>query len=206
MVRTSKSAATTETKASRSKKESAPAPTPVPVTEPVVEAAPATAPATESAPETYTDKMTEFNAKLQQLGSIFTSLKSDFKTLQKSVERDMKAAVKAAIARKKRDMGDRPKSGFVKPTRISDELAKFLNKEIGTEMARTEVSKEINQYVVANSLRDKNNGRIILPDAKLGKLLKAGKTDEVTYFNLQRYLKPHFIKEVPAVVAPATTA
>ena len=190
MVRTSKSAATTETKASRSKKESAPAPAPTPAPEPVVEAAPAA----EATAESYTDKMTEFNAKLQQLGSIFTSLKADFKTLQKSVERDMKAAVKAATARKKRDMGDRPKSGFVKPTRISDELAKFLNKEVGTEMARTEVSKEINQYVVANNLRDKNNGRIILPDNKLSKLLKVGKTDEVTYFNLQRYLKPHFIK------------
>ena len=196
MVRTSKSA-TTETKASRSKKESVPAPAPVvEVAEPVVEAA---APVVEvAAPtETYTDKMIEFNAKLQQLGSIFTSIKSDFKTLQKSVERDIKAAVKAATARKKRDMGDRPKSGFVKPTRISDELAIFLNKEIGTEMARTEVSKEINQYVVANGLRDKSNGRIILPDTKLGKLLKAGKTDEVTYFNLQRYLKPHFIKADP---------
>ena len=190
MFRTSKSAATTETKASRSKKESAPAPAPTPAPEPVVEAAPAA----EATTESYTDKMTEFNAKLQQLGSIFTSLKADFKTLQKSVERDMKAAVKAATARKKRDMGDRPKSGFVKPTRISDELAKFLNKEVGTEMARTEVSKEINQYVVANNLRDKNNGRIILPDNKLSKLLKVGKTDEVTYFNLQRYLKPHFIK------------
>lgn len=197
MVRTSKSAATTETKASRSKKESVPAPTPEPVVEaaaPVVETA---APVVEAAAETYTDKMIEFNAKLQQLGSIFTSIKSDFKTLQKSVERDMKAAVKAATARKKRDMGDCPKSGFVKPTRISDELAKFLNKEVGTEMARTEVSKEINQYVVANGLRDKSNGRIILPDTKLGKLLKAGKTDEVTYFNLQRYLKPHFIKAEP---------
>lgn len=196
MVRTSKSA-TTETKASRSKKESVPAPAPVvEAAAPVVEVA---APVVEvAAPaETYTDKMIEFNAKLQQLGSIFTSIKSDFKTLQKSVERDIKAAVKAATARKKRDMGDRPKSGFVKPTRISDELAIFLNKEIGTEMARTEVSKEINQYVVANSLRDKSNGRIILPDAKLGKLLKAEKTDEVTYFNLQRYLKPHFIKAEP---------
>jgi len=190
MVRTSKSA-TTETKASRSKKESVPAPTPTPAPDvaPVVEVAAPT--------ETYTDKMIEFNAKLQQLGSIFTTIKSDFKTLQKSVERDIKAAVKAATARKKRDMGDRPKSGFVKPTRISDELAIFLNKEIGTEMARTEVSKEINQYVVANGLRDKSNGRIILPDTKLGKLLKAGKTDEVTYFNLQRYLKPHFIKAEP---------
>lgn len=195
MVRTSKSS---ETKTPKSKAAPTPAPTPVvevaPAPEPVVEVA-------ETTTDTYADKMSEFNSKLQQLGSIFTSLKSDFKTLHKSVERDIKAAVKAATARKKRDMSDRPKSGFVKPTRITDELAKFLGKEVGTEMARTEVSKEINQYVVANGLRDKSNGRIILPDAKLGKLLKAGKGDEVTYFNLQRYLKPHFIKDVPATTA-----
>ena len=187
MVRTAKTPAADVPKTPRAKKEPK-------VEEPVVEAAPEPTVAPVEEDNSYTAKMSEFNAKLQQLASIFTSLKSDFKTLQKTVERDMKAAVKAAGARKKRDMSDRPKSGFVKPTRISDELAKFLNKEIGTEMARTEVSKEINQYVVANSLRDKNNGRIILPDAKLSKLLKVGKTDEVTYFNLQRYLKPHFIK------------
>jgi len=186
MVRTAKTPAADVPKTPRAKKETK-------VEEPVVEVAaePTTAPEEDNS---YGAKMSEFNAKLQQLASIFTSLKSDFKTLQKTVERDMKAAVKAAGARKKRDMSDRPKSGFVKPTRISDELAKFLNKEVGTEMARTEVSKEINQYVVAHNLRDKKNGRIILPDAKLSKLLKVGKTDEVTYFNLQRYLKPHFIK------------
>ena len=186
MVRTAKTPAADVPKTPRAKKETK-------VEEPVVEVAaePTTAPEEDNS---YGAKMSEFNAKLQQLASIFTSLKSDFKTLQKTVERDMKAAVKAAGARKKRDMSDRPKSGFVKPTRISDELAKFLNKEVGTEMARTEVSKEINQYVVAHNLRDKKNGRIILPDAKLSKLLKVGKTDEVTYFNLQRYLKPHFLK------------
>lgn len=186
MVRTAKTPAADVPKTPRAKKETK-------VEEPVVEVAaePTAAPEEDNS---YGAKMSEFNAKLQQLASIFTSLKSDFKTLQKSVERDMKAAVKAAGARKKRDMSDRPKSGFVKPTRISDELAKFLNKEVGTEMARTEVSKEINQYVVAHNLRDKKNGRIILPDAKLSKLLKVGKTDEVTYFNLQRYLKPHFLK------------
>ena len=187
MVRTSKSA-TTETKASRSKKESVPAPTPTPAPDvaPVVEVAAPT--------ETYTDKMIEFNAKLQQLGSIFTTIKSDFKTLQKSVERDIKAAVKAATARKKRDMGDRPKSGFVKPTRISDELAIFLNKEIGTEMARTDVTREINFYIKEHKLQDVNNGRKIIPDKKLNALLNVKKGEELTYFNLQRYMSPHFAK------------
>ncbi len=138
-------------------------------------------------------KMNEFSAKLQQISSIFSSMKGDFKTLEKIVAREMKAAAKASSKRAKR-AGNRAPSGFVKPTRISDELAKFLGKTVGTEMARTDVSKEINAYIRANNLQRPDNGRFIVPDAKLTTLLKLGKDDELSYFNLQRYMKPHFIK------------
>uniref|UniRef100_A0A6C0C1I2 DM2 domain-containing protein n=1 Tax=viral metagenome TaxID=1070528 RepID=A0A6C0C1I2_9ZZZZ len=198
MVRTSK-APVTDSKRSAKKekstpvKDAAPAPTPAPVEE-------APAP-TEEAPadevNTLVSKMNDFNSKLQQLASIFASVKTDFKTLSKTVDREMKAAVKAASSRKRRKNENRAPSGFIKPCPISEELAKFLQKDIGTEMARTEVSKEINQYIVANNLRDKTNGRVIIPDKKLTSLLKVGKEDQLTYFNLQKYLKPHFIKSVP---------
>jgi len=138
-------------------------------------------------------KMNEFSAKLQQISSIFSSMKGDFKTLEKTIARELKAAQKASSKRAKR-AGNRQPSGFVKPTRISDELAKFLGKSVGTEMARTDVSKEINAYIRANNLQRPDNGRFIVPDAKLTTLLKLGKDDELSYFNLQRYMKPHFIK------------
>ncbi len=64
----------------------------------------------------------------------------------------------------------------------------------GTEMARTEVTREINSYIRAHKLQDPKNGRRILADAKLRKLLKLKKDDELTYFNLQRYMSPHFAK------------
>ena len=67
-------------------------------------------------------------------------------------------------------------------------------KSPGTEMARTEVTREINSYIRANKLQDPKNGRRILADSKLRKLLKLKKTDELTYFNLQRYMSPHFPK------------
>jgi hypothetical protein len=89
---------------------------------------------------------------------------------------------------------ERGPSGFVKPTLISNELAEFLGKAIGTEMARTEVSKEINSYIQAYSLQDRQNGRRINPDEKLRKLLRLSEGDELTYFNLQKYMKHHFIK------------
>ena len=173
---------------------------------PVVEAAPAVvAPVVETEPSVESSvctKMTEFSAKLQQLFSIFSTLKSDYKTLEKAVNREMKAAQKSSSKKSKRS-GNRQPSGFVKPTRISDELAKFLGKSVGTEMARTDVSKEINAYIRANSLQDKVNGRIIKPDAKLGALLKIKSEDELTYFNLQRFMKHHFVKAEVAAVATA---
>jgi chromatin remodeling complex protein RSC6 len=168
---------------------------------PVNELAPATQPATDaSAPEasSVSLKLTEFNAKLQQLVGLFSTVKNDFKTLEKSVTRELKNAQKAS-SKKRRNNVNRKPSGFVKPTRISDELAQFLGKTVGTEMARTDVSKEINTYIQAHGLQDKQNGRRIHPDDKLTKLLKVNKEDELTYFNLQRYMKHHFVKAGEAV-------
>jgi upstream activation factor subunit UAF30 len=181
---------------------------PASVAAPVVAApAPAAAVANEVVEETngIQQKMNEFSAKLQQISSIFSSMKGDFKTLEKTITRELKAAQKASSKRAKR-AGNRQPSGFVKPTRISDELAKFLGKTVGTEMARTDVSKEINAYIRANNLQRPDNGRFIVPDAKLTTLLKLNKDDELSYFNLQRYMKPHFIKAEVATPAAATTA
>jgi chromatin remodeling complex protein RSC6 len=177
--------------------------TPAKEAAPVKEVAPTAAPvANEVVEETsgIQQKMNEFSAKLQQISSIFSSMKGDFKTLEKTIARELKAAQKASSKRAKR-AGNRQPSGFVKPTRISDELAKFLGKAQGTEMARTDVSKEINAYIRANNLQRPDNGRFIVPDAKLTTLLKLGKNDELSYFNLQRYMKPHFIKAEAAASA-----
>jgi len=84
-------------------------------------------------------------------------------------------------------------SGFIQPIRISNELAKFIGKPVGTEISRTDVSRLINRYIQTNKLQDPQNGRIINPDSKLRSLLNLGKDDEVTYFNLQRYMKHHFL-------------
>ena len=86
-------------------------------------------------------------------------------------------------------------SGFITPTKISNELAEFLGKPVGTEMLRTDVSRFINGYIRVNNLQDPQNGRVINPDTKLRALLKIGENDELTYFNLQKYMSPHFIKE-----------
>ena len=141
------------------------------------------------------DQSVEFLAKLQQLGALISSLKTEYRTLEKKWTREVKAAQKLS-SKRKRKAGNRAPSGFVKPTKISDELASFLGKDKGAEMARTDVTREINTYIRAHKLQDKDNGRKINPDTKLAALLKLKKTDELTYFNLQKYMSPHFAKAV----------
>ena len=144
----------------------------------------------------------EFLSKLNKWVSDGASLKAEFKALEKRWSRELKNAQKSK-KRTKRG-GNRSPSGFVKPTKISDELANFLEKPLGTEMARTEVTKEINNYIRANGLQDKDNGRKIIPDNKLSGLLKISKDEELTYFNLQRYMSPHFPKTVKPVAATSS--
>lgn len=201
MVRTSKTTPSApKTPVKKATKKAEVVTTPVEAT-PAPTPAPAEAPVEASTDSGLSEKLQEFSSKLSQMMTIYTTLKSDFKTLAKSVERELKAAQKAS-AKKRRSSGNRQPSGFIKPTLITDELATFLGKSSGTEMARTEVSKEINQYIRENKLQDAQNGRIIRPDSKLKKLLRVGNDEELTYFNLQRYMKHHFVKK-DAVAATA---
>jgi upstream activation factor subunit UAF30 len=177
---------------------------------PKAEAAPSavetTAPAVDAAVDAadaeapLAEQSVEFLAKLQQLGTLISSLKTEYRTLEKKWSREVKAAQKQS-SKRKRKAGNRAPSGFVKPTKISDELASFLGKEKGTEMARTDVTREINTYIRAHKLQDKDNGRKIIPDTKLAALLKLKKTDELTYFNLQKYMSPHFAKATKVEVS-----
>jgi len=148
------------------------------------------------------DQFTEFMAKFQAFMTTASLLKTDFRVLEKAALRELKAAQKLS-AKKRRKNGNRSPSGFVKPTLISSELATFLGKPLGSEMARTEVTREINHYIRQHNLQDKDNGRKINPDKNLATLLKINNGEELTYFNLQRYMSPHFAKATPAV-APVT--
>jgi chromatin remodeling complex protein RSC6 len=152
------------------------------------------------------EQSTEFLGKLTQLGALISALKTEYRTLEKKWTRELKTAQKQS-SKRKRKAGNRAPSGFVKPTKISDELAAFLGKDKGAELARTTVTKEINAYIRTNKLQDEQNGRKINPDAKLAALLKLKKTDELTYFNLQKYMSHHFSKNVkPEDVVVAATA
>lgn len=148
---------------------------------------------------------TEFFDKLHKTVGTLSALKSEFKLLEKYANKELRALQKSH-KKKGSNAGNRSPSGFVKPTLISNELASFLGKASGSEMARTEVTREINMYIRANSLQDKSNGRQINADEKLSTLLKLKDGDVLTYFNLQKFMSCHFAKISKTVPSPASTA
>ena len=202
-TKTPATTATAETpKKSAAKKATPAVATPAPVAAAPAPIAEATAEAKPDEIDALGEQFSEFMAKLQQVGSVFSSLKNDFRNLEKQVTRQMKQAKRLSSKRAK-GKGNRQPSGFVKPTLVSDELASFLGKPSGCEMARTEVTREINKYIRAKNLQDPKNGRHIIPDAALTKLLSLQSSDELTYFNLQKYMSPHFPKSGVAATSTA---
>ena len=180
--------------------EAAPVAAPAPAPAPVVDGAEA-APVAEVDGSVSTALYGSVLSKLQSAQAVLASIRAEVNELKRQHARELRAANKANKRRKTN--ANRAPSGFVKPTLISNELAAFLGKPEGSVLARTEVTREVNAYIRAQQLQDKDNGRKINPDAKLLKLLKLKKGEELTYFNLQKYMAAHFAKSVPAAAAPA---
>ena len=138
----------------------------------------------------YNDNFQTILTQLTEWRSNITLMISDVRKLQEQVTKEIKVSQKKN--RKNKDKPKREPSGFAKPTKISSELCEFLSKPYGTEMARTEVTKYLTTYIKEHELQFQPDKRKIIPDKKLAALLGVGKKDEVTYFNLQKWMKPHF--------------
>ncbi len=147
------------------------------------------------------EKLKAVVSRVNELLETLRTVAGELKLLQKQVTKDFKEAAKTQRTRRGKRGGavagaekaKRSPSGFAKPTLISDELCGFLKVPTGTQLARTEVTRKITEYIKTHSLQNQANKKIILPDATLGALLKNGDA-EVTYFNLQKFLKNHFTK------------
>ena len=174
---------------------------PVAAPAPVVDGADGSTPAAEVDGSVSTALYGSVLTKLQSAQALIASIRSEVNELKRQHARELRAANKANKRRKTN--ANRAPSGFVKPTLISNELASFLGRPEGSVLARTEVTREVNAYIRAQKLQDKDNGRKINPDAKLLKLLKLKKGEELTYFNLQKYMAAHFAKSTPAVAGGA---
>ena len=88
----------------------------------------------------------------------------------------------------------RANNAFLKQKPLTDELCSFMGLKAGEKRSQTEVTKFISDYVKSHSCFDPTFKRRILPNAALAKLLRVDDKTEVTYLNLQRFLKVHFKK------------
>lgn len=143
----------------------------------------------------------QFVTLLNSLGQIKTyilSVTSQIKLLEKNVKKEIKQNRKEI--NKRQVKGTRKPSGFAAASPISKDLCAFMGKDIGTSMARTEVTKFICSYIKQNSLTDDTNNKVIKPDNKLRSLLGTSEETVVTYFNIQRFMNRHFIKENSTLV------
>ena len=88
----------------------------------------------------------------------------------------------------------RANNAFLKLRPVSDELSAFMGLPPKSQRSQTDVTKFISNYVKTHNCFDPNFKRRIIPDAKLAKLLRVKDGQEVTYLNLQSFLKVHFLK------------
>lgn len=142
----------------------------------------------------YLEEFTQVVTELDNALTTIRNLKARLQKLEKQVHRDTKALNKKASgkrARKPRDP-NAPKSGFAKEGPVSDEMRKFLGLKKDELISRTDVTKRIHEYCKSKNLQDPADKRQIKPDASLRKLLKMNKDDDLTFFNLQKYMKVHF--------------
>jgi chromatin remodeling complex protein RSC6 len=130
---------------------------------------------------------------ISSLKSQLTAISHQIKLVEKKVNKKVRQLEKEN--NKNKNKGNRNPSGFANPTKISSELCEFMKIPSGSEVARTEVTKHIIQYIKDNQLQSKENAKLIAPNTKLKNLLNVKDSDDpLSYFNIQRYMNKHFIK------------
>tara|TARA_X000001036_G_C20578978_1_gene765917 strand:+ start:103 stop:600 length:498 start_codon:yes stop_codon:yes gene_type:complete len=136
----------------------------------------------------------QFSEVLATLGTFrlqITNIQNQIRTIERTIKKQMKSLKKEVSKGKQK--GNRKPSGFAKPSKISKDLSEFMKIEEGKEVARTEVTQYLINYIKDKELTNKENKKIIQPDETLKTLLECGE-EEVTYFNIQKYMNKHFVK------------
>ena len=126
------------------------------------------------------------------------AIQTDITALRKDITSLMKL-VRKVRAHQDDPTGEKVKertknNGFNRPMILSPEIQEFLGLGPDEMLSRSAVTRRINEYVKTNGLKHPDNGRILILDEKLTKLLKPPEGTQVTYLNVQKYLSPHYTK------------
>lgn len=143
------------------------------------------------------DLFVEFGTLISQLNIIknqVSGIQQTIRELERRVRKQVKGLKKEAEMKQKAKQERKP-SGFARPSKVTKELCQFMNKSEGTEIARTDVTRALVAYIKENKLENATNSKIIAPDEKLKNLLGVADGDELNYFNIQKYMNKHFVKD-----------
>lgn len=211
-------------KAAAKAAEPTPAPVAAPAPAPVAEAAPAkksTKKASVAAPSdaasvatgttvaaTATEATSEVDVheRLETLANDMIKMAKQFleasRQARKEHARLVKKAEQGGKRRHRKTSADgetsHSNSVFLQPCKVSPALATFCGVAADSMISRTDATRAIAAYIKKHNLQNPDNRREIRADATLTKLFSLGAEDKLNYFNLQRFIKPHFIKEVKA--------
>ena len=124
---------------------------------------------------------------LEEIAALRSEVKSLSKICRKIKSKQDDPTGEKAASRAKNN-------GFNREQQISEKLRNFLGLEKGKLVSRSTVTRAINTYVTANNLKHPDNGRILVLDDKLKSLLDPPEDVQSTFWNLQKYLRPHYTK------------
>jgi hypothetical protein len=185
----------------KAKKAASASPSPVASTAPAPVAPVATQPVAEPAAETpevtFEDELKAVQESLETIRTSVTAALAALKRVSKRHAQDLKEARKNRRKVRKEADGSEPRkpNNFEIPVAVSDELSAFFGGGKNAQMSRSQVNKAMGEYIKKHSL---GQGQKINPDAALKKLLGVTDAENVTIFNIQKYLKRHYPQSAKA--------
>ena len=155
----------------------------------------------EPPPLTLTDRFSRLLSLVDDQSKAHASFMKNVNLELKFIQKELsKTQSKSGKKKKEKVEGEdvvKRKNVFEVPVPVSDELCEFLGLDKGVVYSRQFITNSMFSYVKGNDLQNPANRRYILVDTtdagrKLGTLLKPDQP--LTFFNMQRYLNPHYPK------------
>lgn len=176
------------------------------VQEPVTEA-PAETPVANEATEEVVNYASVNASLVVSLQKVINETKEAIKTVRTMKTMHEKEIKENKSSKKKEKRVRTSQAGFAVATKITPQLAAYIGIDSVDSLSRTDAVKKIHERIVQKNLQDPQDRRIIRyeNDKELKALLglpeafkvnnKGEKDTKLSYFNLQRYISHHFIKE-----------
>ena len=137
------------------------------------------------------------NNEIAEIKDKINKMSSEFRNLNRKMNRYFREMDKYNSDNPDKTKKNRKRrsklTGIAGPTLISDKLCEFMELEHGSKVSRTNVNKKLNQYIKERDLQNLENNSVINVDDTLKHLLNVSDEDQVTYFNMQGYMKHNYL-------------